>query len=313
MWENCTSLVLIHAQHLAARAWFAMVAGTGTNTLGVVAWSLVVPIAVFIIQVGRRSLQFRKTLGSAVALRSAAIRSIGTVTEVWVGVIVVAFCFWVWFIVETIYQDHSELVRANSANISTISDLRSSEDAKLSRLRASDVNEIANLKRDLEAHRHAIFTTDPVFPNIIYMLQAFSMFRTAAHGEMCVMSFTVPASGSSGAMAMTIAQLSNSVSGCNTIGPDDGTRDPDIRAHALNGMVSDAIVLHAGRDDKAANTLFDALGNQIKIVRSYDVPSKLNYIAPPGGFPHTIWLQFGDKVEWNSERVHRRNVGILPN
>jgi hypothetical protein len=69
-------------------------------------------------------------------------------------------------------------------------------------------------------------------------------------------------------------------------------------------MVPDAIMFRAARDDGAALRLFEELGNQIKLVRSYDLPANPKYQVPPGGYAHTIWLQFGSKVKWNSEVRH---------
>ena len=79
-----------------------------------------------------------------------------------------------------------------------------------------------------------------------------------------------------------------------------GDMDPDETAATMRGMIPDAIVFHAARDDKAANELFMRLSNQIKLVRSYELPS-VNYQTPAGGYVHTVWLQFGSKVKWNSE------------
>lgn len=45
------------------------------------------------------------------------------------------------------------------------------------------------LQSQLERHRHSVITTDPVFPNIIYMLQTFHIYRTARNGEPCVPSY----------------------------------------------------------------------------------------------------------------------------
>ena len=79
---------------------------------------------------------------------------------------------------------------------------------------------------------------------------------------------------------------------------------PDQKTLASNGMVPYAIVFHAARDDKAALRLFEELGNQIRVVRSYDLPASPKYQVPPGGYAHAIWLQFGNNVKWNSEVQH---------
>lgn len=68
-------------------------------------------------------------------------------------------------------------------------------------------------------------------------------------------------------------------------------------------MVPDAIVFHAARDDRAANELFMRLFNQIKLIRSYKMPNATDCQSPPGGYAHTVWLQFGSQVKWNSQVV----------
>jgi hypothetical protein len=158
------------------------------------------------------------------------------------------------------------------------------------------------LERDLEIHRHSVSTTDPVFPNLIYMLQAFAVFRSEVHGESCVVRITAPAT--SQPLASVFAQLSVATSNCATFGPDAPLNtNPDLESEAMNGMMPDAIVFHAAHDDRAANELFMRLYNQIKLVRSYKMPNATDYQSPPGGYAHTVWLQFGSQVKWNSEVV----------
>jgi hypothetical protein len=105
-------------------------------------------------------------------------------------------------------------------------------------------------------------------------------------------------------LASVIAQFSNSVSDCFTFGPFPLDLDPDYRKEALDGMVQEAIVFHAARDDKAADRLFTSLGNQIQLFRSYELPTKFKYKLPAeiAGKEHIVWLQFGPDVKWNSER-----------
>src|SRR5580658_10417637 len=100
------------------------------------------------------------------------------------------------------------------------------------------------------------------------MLQAFRVFRNAIGMDSCVVSVTAPPESSR--MASTVAQLSIQASNCFTFGPFPSDIDPDEKTRALKGMIPDAIVFHANRDDKAALQLFDNLGNEIHLVRSYD-------------------------------------------
>jgi hypothetical protein len=82
------------------------------------------------------------------------------------------------------------------------------------------------------------------------MLQAFRGFRNAIGKESYVVSVT--ALTESAPLASTIAQLSIQASNCPTFGPFPSDMDPDQKTLASSGMVPDAIVFHAPRDDKAA-------------------------------------------------------------
>ena len=183
----------------------------------------------------------------------------------------------VWNIPKTIYNDHLALVALEGKN--------------------------KTLSADLEWRKHSVSTTDPVFPNIIYLLQAFQIYRHAQGGAPCVVKVTAPR-GRGAAMASMVAQFSSSVSGCFTFGPDmNFDLNPDLEKQATDGMVSDAIVFHAARDDKAADQLFMHLGNQTRLVRSFRLPSKPDYQLPPQkGRVYVVWLQFGANPKWNSER-----------
>jgi len=98
-----------------------------------------------------------------------------------------------------------------------------------------------------------------------------------------------------------MAQFSNSVTGCFTFGPFMiSDQNPEFEIEANDGMVPDAIVFHADKDDKAAEQLFINLGNQIKLVRSYK-PALRNFQVPTPQ-ARVIWLQFGTDPKWNSER-----------
>jgi hypothetical protein len=150
-------------------------------------------------------------------------------------------------------------------------------------------------------------TTDPVFPNTIYLLQAFGIYRHAEKGQTCVVYLTAPPQGSS--VASMVAQFTNSVSDCFTFGPMDGGIDPDVGKLASDGMIPGTIVLHAPRDNKAALELFDHLSNLLPLRRSYDMPSpdqlSRMYSVPNKGHEDLVWLQFGSGVRWNSERWAR--------
>lgn len=272
--------MITHGGHLAARAWTAAVAAVGTTTLGLILLSVALSLLIWVFSAvyaritQRGSTGARKTFGQLLA-SSASNAFIALVA---LGSIVLLT--WCVFVVRSIYFDHMNLARVHAAD-----------------LKVRD-----ELQRDLEFHRHNVSTTDPVFPNLIYMLQAFRGFRNAIDQQSCVVSVTAPAE--SVPIASTIAQLSIQASNCPTFGPFPSDMDPDQKTLASSGMVPDVIVFHAARDDSAALRLFEELGNQIRLVRSYDLPANPKYQVPPGGYAHTIWLQFGSNVKWNSEVRH---------
>lgn len=192
---------------------------------------------------------------------------------VWAGLFTLAFLY---FLARNVNNDHNSLIEANG--------------------HLTNVN--AAQKKELERRKHSLITTDPVFPNTIYFLQAFNIFRHRLNGEPCVIKVTAPRE--SEPMASMVAQFSHSVSGCYTFGPMDSQIDPEVEKETTSGMVPDMIVFHADKDDAAANQLFIDLGNQIQLKRSYE-PTRRNFQIPEHGRVHVVWLQFGTNVRWNSE------------
>jgi hypothetical protein len=211
-------------------------------------------------------------------LGKALITSLVLGAVLFVCVVAFVATTYAYFVVRTVYDDHQYLV------------------AQVRRLSESN----KTLSADLKWHKHGITTTDPVFPNLTYMLQAFSIYRHALNGQPCVVMVTAPRE--SAALASTVAQFSNSVSNCSTFGPIDTTLNPDAETATMTGMVPDMVVFHAERNDKAADALISALGNQIRVKRSYTPPPKNYYTLPVGTLPvHVVWLQFGTNSKWNSE------------
>jgi hypothetical protein len=157
------------------------------------------------------------------------------------------------------------------------------------------------LAEDLERHKHTLVTTDPAFANVTYMLQAFSIFRSALRGEPCVVRVTAPPEAM--AMARMVAQLSIAASNCPTFGPDE-QGNPDLDKQALSGMSSDFVIFHAADDDQAAWTLFDRLSSRIMMKTSYD-PPKITW-SPVVPRAHIVWLQFGTHAQWKSEFLARQ-------
>jgi hypothetical protein len=156
--------------------------------------------------------------------------------------------------------------------------------------------QLQSSKEQLQNKRHNIDTSDPVFLNLVYMLQAFRTYRAAMGGfnkVSCGIRFTSPSD--SGPLASTIAQTSIQITNCSTFGPMDARDNPDEERDTTAGMIPETVIFHARRDDKAAVLLYDNLASLLQLKRSYVVPA-----GSPDNF---IWLQFGSGVKWNSERI----------
>ena len=259
-----------------------MVKATGTTTLGFIVWTVALSAIGWIASVAAKWYALRKTSTSqpfSQTLRGSILAG----EFLAVGMIGLVLISCAVFLVLTVYNDHQSLVNATNLLFKKRTDLA----------------------KELEIRKHSMVTTDPVFPNTIYLLEAFNTYRHAQNGRPCVILLSEPTGG--GSMASMVGQFSNSVSGCFTFGPMDSRIDPDVEEQATNGMIPGMIVLHAARDDKAADQLLIHLGNQIQVKRSFDLPSAIErrpmYSIPTPGRETLIWLQFGPDVKWN-EQVH---------
>jgi len=185
--------------------------------------------------------------------------------------------------VKTVFNDHQTLVVKNK-------ELSASNKA---------------MKLDLDWHRHNISTSDPVFPNIIYMLQAFNSFKRDMNGEPCVLYASAPKE--TVALASEMMQLGGPISGCSPFGPVSAD-NPELDKEVIDGMVPDAIVVHAVKGEKVADGLFSTLGNQIQLQRSYRLfrNPKERWASPLRDKQRLVWLQFGKNVKWNSERIYSK-------
>jgi hypothetical protein len=264
-----------------------MAATTGTNTAGLLIWTVGITIAIWLFQIFDRWLAPGKTEKRITGLGKAIRQSVRGGFFTFAAIALVVFLSWIVFVARTVYFDHTGLRYANSAQL-----MKSGQSS------AADAQEIARLKAEVEFQQNNITTQEPVFINIRDLLQSFAVFRSDLNKESCFVKITAP--HETEPLARVMGSFSTATSNCPTFGPMLGNIDPDETEATMRGMVSDAIVFHAARDDKAANTLAMNLGNRIKLVRSYDLP-KTDYQIPLGGYQHTVWLQFGDKVKWNSE------------
>jgi len=263
---------------LLGRSWHAFIASLGSTTLGFLTPGIVVPIVgtllVFVVTLAREGRGGLMThLGKTFTL--AAIIAFA-------GEVLVYGSIFGFETLRTIYADHQELSTLRIQN--------------------------RQLSSSLEWRKDNISTTDPVFPNIIYLLQAFQIYRLEQHGKPCVIYLT--SMPDSSALASVVAQFSNSVSGCSTFGPD-AVGNPDLDDMAADGMVPGVILIHAQRDDKAALRLQERLGNQIQTRLSYKpptLPKNRLYAGSRDNYRENfVWLQFGSGVKWNSELFAKRN------
>jgi hypothetical protein len=270
-YPDSLSAMVYHAISLAIRVVQAFATSLGGNVLGMIFVPLIFVILVFLYTLYTR---LRKQgISFTLETMKETLKSQAKATSVIALAVYVSIFLWTG--IRTVWLDHHSLVTERD------------------RLRY----EVARLERK----RHTIDISDPVFSNIVHLLRSFQTYRRARQGAPCVIKVTAPRGAN--ALAHTVAQLSNSVSDCFTFGPDDSfDLNPDLEKEAVGGMVPDGIVFHAARDDRAANQLFTSLGNEVTLVRSYQLPIKPTYQIPnlPGRI-FSVWLQFGTNVRWNSE------------
>ena len=267
--------MLLHGLRFVGRVLTHYTGSVGSNVLGYFVAPVIVLVLGYVFT-HRHDFKHLSTLPA---------KAMETIKQRWRPSLAIVYgLIFTWAAISEIWKDHYSLVKLQVEN--------------------------KTLSTSLYKKRHSIDVTDPVFPNIIYLLQAFDGYRHMRKGAPCVLHVTAPEPISdSAALASAFAQFSNSVSDCYTFGPDMlFDLNPDLKKEARTGMVPDAIVFHAARDDKAALQLFDSLSNQIRVVRSYELPAKPVYkIRQDLELPITIWLQFGTNVRWNSELTAGRN------
>jgi hypothetical protein len=271
-----------HFLNLLGRSWDAMIRATGTTTLGFVVWTILITAVGWAATIAAKWFELKRNKTSfpfRSAMRDSARARAFTGTGI--GLLVVAtFCA---FVVRTVYDDHEFLVVQKQKLIS--------------------LNAAAN--EEVQKRKIHIYPNEPVFGNINSLLMAFDMYRHARHGEPCVIWISVPPTANSN-ISGEVAQFSNSVSDCFTFGPFSGGGNPEYDEEAIRGMVSDTVIFHATKDDKAAFLLFGNLGSLFKTKLSYELPSNIrsHYSLPAqiAGKEKVIWMQFGTEVKWNSER-----------
>jgi len=169
--------------------------------------------------------------------------------------------------------------------------------------------EAGTLRTDLEHHRHSIATDDPVFPNIIYLLQAFRMFRIElGPTTKCTVYVTAPPESVS--IAGVVAQFSIATSNCGTFGPMGTNLPPSILKTIMEGAIPETVIVNASEHDKAADRLTTELSHVFRVERGYKQ-------IPPGQIAQVeskyVWLQFGKGTQFASElRSNQPQIIVRP-
>lgn len=269
-----------HLINLLGHSWDAMTRATSTSTLGFVLWTLAItaigwgaPIAGrwLILKRAKHDRPFRKALNDSFW---PSVFLAG-------GVIALVLVTFGAFILRTVFNDHQTFVMQNKT------------------LRADN----ATLHKELEWRKHNISTTDPVSYNIEFVLRVFETFKRDMNGAPCLLYVSAPKE--TVALASEIGRLGGMVSGCSGVAPIIA-ENPELDEDLINGMVSDAIVVHAMKGERAADNLLMTLGDQIKLQRSYRLLPKGRWFRP-GQKQRLVWLQFGNNVKWKSELSRRRD------
>ena len=267
----------VHFLNLLGRSWRALMSATSSSTLGFFLWTILVAVIAYFAGVLAAALKLRSK-GTVHPFKQALTESLLTGIFSFLGLALLVLLAWAVFVVPTVYSEHQMFVAQNAT------------------LTADN----ATLRKDLNWRKHNISTTDAVFPNLIYMLQAFVFFKRDMNGTSCILYFSAPKE--TAPLASVMAQLAGPLSGCSPLGPVSAD-DPDLDQEVIDGMVTDAIVVHAAKGEKAADKLFTTLGNQIQLKRSYRLlrNPKERSSSPVQNQQHLVWLQFGKNVKWNSE------------
>jgi len=156
-------------------------------------------------------------------------------------------------------------------------------------------DQIAGLQNQVNDLSENIYTSEPIFSNIIYFQQAFHSFESGTRitaGNMCLIRFT--GTKENWGFVFALAELANKSANCPMQLVQPGA-DPDLDKIAAKGIVDDKVVFHMVRDDRAANQLFTDLFNYLPLQRSYDDVGN-------GANAHYVWLQFGRDAKWTHEQ-----------
>lgn len=255
--------------------WEAFRASLGTTSLGFVAPLIVsvlsIAITLFIVlkKQGKEAMLKRWREDAAIALR---------VTLVVTAVVYVPI--FVWSSIHTIYGQHESLAVQ-------VKNLEQKNKA---------------LELDLELHRHGMVTGDPVFPNTIYLLEAFRMYRVAlGYDAKCTIYVTAPPEAD--AIASMTAQFQINVSNCATFGPMGTDLPPSMQKEALEGSTPGFVTINAPENDRAADELMNRLNSVFRVKRGYREIPRGRLAEYPRS--NAIWIQFGSQSAFASELRER--------
>lgn len=176
-----------HFLNLLHRSWDALVSASGTSTLGFVLWTIGITVIGWAATVAANWFDLWRAKYNQ-PFRAALARSVTAGTFLAGFVFVFVAITYGCFVIRTVYDDHQHLVAENR---------QFAESSK-------------SLSAEVQWRKHNISTTDPVFPNLIYLLQTFTMYRQVLKGQPCVIVITAPSE--SRALASVVASFSNSVS-----------------------------------------------------------------------------------------------------
>jgi hypothetical protein len=155
------------------------------------------------------------------------------------------------------------------------------------------------LSFELTRRKEFIVADDPAWGAMKYMAQEFGVYGFEAgakiQGKPCTILTTAPPDSAS--VASAVHSLAGAVSGCRAFGYwDEG--NPDIDEVITKGSIPGTVIIHADRENKAANSLAINLQSEFIFKRSYKPMETKSPLYQGQGDPNdnVIWLQFGSGI-----------------
>ncbi|SPE24854.1 hypothetical protein SBA2_230004 [Acidobacteriia bacterium SbA2] len=265
-----------HLSNLLGASWRNLVRATGTTTLGFFVWTLCVTVVVWMAGIAANWFRCRHYTQKKHfrEYRNEALLT-GLLSVIFVGVLVfIVYCI---FTGSTIYDDH----------MSMADQLRKLE---------ADNNKLSS---ELARRKEFILADDPAWGAMKHIAHEFGVygFEVGAkkQGKPCTILITAPPDSAS--IASALHSLAGAVSGCRDFGHwEEG--NPDIDEVITKGAISGVVILHADRENRAANNLAINLQGEFIFKRSYKPMDTKVPLYPGQGDPNdtVIWLQFGSGI-----------------